>query len=100
MAAAKKADFLSGVIEGFYGKPWSRAERFELFDWLSKWGLNTYLYAPKDDLKHRALWRSLYTEGELAELREVIAECGKRKIRFIFAIGPGLDIRYSEATEI
>ena len=26
--------------------------------------LNTYIYAPKDDLKHRAKWRELYTEDE------------------------------------
>jgi beta-N-acetylglucosaminidase len=49
--------FLSGAIEGFYGQPWTHAERVALFDWLAAWGLNTYLYAPKDDLKHRALWR-------------------------------------------
>ena len=26
--------------------------------------MTTYLYAPKDDLKHRALWRDLYTPEE------------------------------------
>ena len=50
-------EFLLGVIEGFYGQPWSEAERVELFDWMRNWRLNSYLYAPKDDLKHRALWR-------------------------------------------
>jgi hypothetical protein len=48
---------LSGVIEGFYGPPWSEAERLQLFATLQAQGLNTYVYAPKDDLKHRALWR-------------------------------------------
>ena len=43
--------FLSGAIEGFYGQPWTHAERIALFDWLAAWGLNTYLYAPKDDLR-------------------------------------------------
>ena len=27
-------NFISGVIEGFYGQPWSRAERIELFGWM------------------------------------------------------------------
>lgn len=27
-------------------------------------GLNTYLYAPKDDCKHRAMWRDLYSVEE------------------------------------
>ena len=26
--------------------------------------MNTYIYAPKDDIKHRALWRQLYTKEE------------------------------------
>ncbi len=55
MATHDTVNFLAGVIEGFYGQPWTQAERFELFDWMASWGLNTYLYAPKDDLKHRAL---------------------------------------------
>jgi beta-N-acetylglucosaminidase len=33
--------FLSGAIEGFYGQPWTDAERVALFDWLAAWGLNT-----------------------------------------------------------
>jgi protein O-GlcNAcase / histone acetyltransferase len=53
MATRETADFLAGVIEGFYGEPWSLAERFELFEWMADWGLNTYLYALKDDLKQR-----------------------------------------------
>lgn len=32
-----------------------------------KWGLNTYLYAPKDDYKHRMYWRDLYTAEEAGE---------------------------------
>jgi len=28
------------------------------------WGLNTYLYGPKDDLKHRLLWREVYSAEE------------------------------------
>lgn len=31
------------------------------------WGLNTYLYAPKDDYKHRMYWRDLYSEEEASE---------------------------------
>jgi hypothetical protein len=31
---------------------------------LKKMGLNTYMYAPKDDCKHRAFWRDLYSVEE------------------------------------
>ena len=30
-------------------------------------GLNTYMYAPKDDCKHRAHWRDLYSVEEAGE---------------------------------
>lgn len=94
------ANFLAGVIEGFYGPPWSQSERFELFDWMTGWGLNTYLYAPKDDLKHRALWREPYSASELETLGEVIRACRQRNLRFIYALSPGLDIRYSSEAEL
>ena len=29
---ALEQNFLAGVIEGFYGQPWSQSERFQLFD--------------------------------------------------------------------
>ena len=93
-------EFLAGVIEGFYGPPWSQAERFELFDSMASWGLNTYFYAPKDDLKHRALWREPYTAQEAEVLTEICLACAKRNIRFIYGLGPGLDIRYHDASEV
>jgi hypothetical protein len=97
---AVDSNFLAGVIEGFYGQPWSQGERFQLFDWMSDWGLNTYFYAPKDDLKHRALWREIYTEEECEGLRSLIAQCTAKGLRFIYGIAPGLDIKYSEDWEI
>ena len=92
--------FLAGVIEGFYGPPWSHAERFELLDWMAEWELNAYLYAPKDDLKHRALWREPYCASEAVALEEVSRACEQRHIRFIYALSPGLDIRYRDAAEL
>jgi protein O-GlcNAcase/histone acetyltransferase len=100
MATRETADFLAGVIEGFYGQPWTPVERLELFDWMAGWGLDTYLYAPKDDLKHRAVWRELYSAPEAAALGEVIGACKQRGIRFIYALSPGLDIRFGSQTEM
>lgn len=57
-------DFLSGVIEGFYGRPWSCDQRKDLFQQMQEFGFNCYVYAPKDDAKHRAEWRELYSEDE------------------------------------
>ena len=92
--------FLKGVIEGFYGRPWSQSQRLELLERMQQLGLNTYLYCPKDDLKHRALWREPYTADELLGLRELIDACGDRGVDFFYGIAPGLTIRYSNSDEM
>nr|XP_055208762.1 protein O-GlcNAcase isoform X1 [Gorilla gorilla gorilla] len=63
-AAGGARRFLCGVVEGFYGRPWVMEQRKELFRRLQKWELNTYLYAPKDDYKHRMFWREMYSVEE------------------------------------
>ncbi len=93
-------DFLSGVIEGFYGPPWSQAERLQLFGRMRDWGLNTYVYAPKDDLKHRALWRETYTAAEAENLGALIHAAREHGLRFIYALSPGLDLRYGDVFEV
>jgi protein O-GlcNAcase/histone acetyltransferase len=100
MPNSESIAFLAGVIEGFYGQPWNQRERFELFELMALWGLNTYLYAPKDDLKHRAAWREAYPSEELASLQDLIQRCKARGIHFIYALSPGLDIRYRQASEL
>ncbi|KAL3308473.1 Meningioma expressed antigen 5 (Hyaluronidase), partial [Cichlidogyrus casuarinus] len=62
-------------------------------------GLNSYLYAPKDDLKHRNHWRVPYNEEEEASLRELIAASKEHNVLFIFAISPGLDMVFSSAED-
>jgi hypothetical protein len=52
------------VVEGFYGRPWTDAQRHALVRQLGDLGLNAYLYAPKDDLRHRARWRDPYPSDE------------------------------------
>lgn len=94
------SDFTSGVIEGFYGAPWSAAERLELFEWMARWRLNRYMYAPKDDLKHRAIWRESYTGDEADRFRELIDAAAAGGIRFIYALSPGLDIKYDDPAEL
>lgn len=62
--------------------------------------MNSYLYAPKDDEKHRAYWRDQYTLEEAAELTQLIKETHNRGIHFIYAISPGLDITFSSKAEV
>ncbi len=88
--------FISGVLEGFYGRPWTMSQRLELFSWMKSWGMNTYMYGPKDDLKMRAVWRELYSQHELKDLRLLLKECNNKTIDFVYTIAPGLDIRYAD----
>jgi hypothetical protein len=90
----------AGVVEGFYGRPWSADERQTLFAWMQDWGgLTAYLYAPKDDLKHRRQWRTPYTTEECEVLRALIQSAKESGVRFIYAISPGLDIDYGNSAD-
>ena len=82
------ADVVSrGFIEGYYGNPWSTQDRVELMKWGGYYKLNSYFYAPKDDPKHNAKWRELYTQEELETRIKPLAEAGNSsKCRFVFAL--------------
>ncbi len=92
--------FLSGVIEGFYGRAWSQAQRIEMLDWIGQSGMNTFVYGPKDDIKIRARWRETYNAAEAAELQGLVEAAAARGLMFMVAIAPCLDIAYSDASEI
>ncbi|MFM7489859.1 MAG: beta-N-acetylglucosaminidase domain-containing protein, partial [Actinomycetota bacterium] len=44
---------IAGVIEGFYGPPWSHADRLATIDLLAENGGNWYVWAPKAAPRHR-----------------------------------------------
>ncbi|XP_063257416.1 protein O-GlcNAcase-like isoform X2 [Prinia subflava] len=94
---AERPRFLCGVVEGFYGRPWSMDQRKLLFQWLRRRGLNCYMYAPKDELKHRLLWREPYTEHEAARMRSLLEAAHQQGVEFIFAISAGQDMVFSSA---
>ncbi|XP_034020356.1 protein O-GlcNAcase [Thalassophryne amazonica] len=96
----EEKQFLCGVVEGFYGRPWCMDQRKVLFQWMQRWGLNTYLYGPKDDLKHRLLWREVYSPEEEAQLRTLIVEAESRGLRFVYALSPGQDIVFSSSCDV
>ncbi|XP_065057024.1 protein O-GlcNAcase-like [Rhopilema esculentum] len=100
MVVIEERPFLSGVIEGFYGRPWTCKQRNELFTRIRKYGMNTYIYAPKDDMKHRALWRQLYTAEEEGKLATLITAAESAGVTFVYAISPGLDIVFSCAADV
>ncbi|MDF1861916.1 MAG: beta-N-acetylglucosaminidase domain-containing protein [Verrucomicrobiales bacterium] len=68
-----------GVIEGFFGRPWSWEARRAYADFLQRNDYQYYLYAPKADRVLREDWPDRWPEetyGELQGLREVYREAG------------------------
>ena len=91
---------LSGVIEGFYGRPWTEAQRVRMLDWINQADMNMFVYAPKDDIHIRARWREPYAESDLSRLVTLKDEAATRGVGFMVAIAPCLDIAYSDDSEI
>ena len=77
-----------GIIEGFYGKPWTWEERAETVSFLAPHGYRFYLYAPKADPYLRRKWAEPHpdeTAGQLARLAEKCRDVG---VRFGIGLSP------------
>ncbi len=84
-----------GYIEGFYGKTWENEKRVSVMQLMAKYGMNTYFYAPKDDIYHREKWRDAYPETEYESLRMLFNEAKKNYLDFNWCVGPGLSYKYT-----
>ena len=99
MAREKGSPLLAGVIEGFYGRPWSHAERLDLIEFCGRHALRLWVHAPKDDPYHRRLWREPYPEDELERLAELVRAAERHDVDFSYAIAPGLSVCYSSEAD-
>lgn len=89
-----------GIVEGFYGKPWTHDERLDMIRFIAARGMNTFVYAPKDDSLVRRDWREEYSGPELERIAELIIECESNDIDFVYCLSPGLSIRYSSSEDV
>jgi len=90
---------IRGVIEGFYGPPWSHAQRLDMIDFLARHKMNTFLHAPKDDPFIRENWRDPYTGEQLEVLKELIDRSAQNSIMFVPCLSPGLSMEYSSTSD-
>jgi hyaluronoglucosaminidase len=86
---------LRGVVEGYYGRPWTGEARRDVIRFLGAHGLDTFVYAPKNDAFHRERWREPYPPEALADLRATAAAARAAGVRFLWAVSPVLDVCYS-----
>lgn len=89
-----------GVIEGYYGVPYSMEVTEDLFRFMARYKLNMYMYGAKSDPYHTRYWDKAYpdkisqkeeryglmTKDMMSHLANVAHQC---KVNFIWAIHPG-----------
>lgn len=88
-----------GVIEGFYGAPWSNTQRAAQLDFYGRNKMNTYIYSPKDDAYLRAKWREPYPAADLAAIKTLVRDAQRNHVEFTYALSPGLSICYSSPAD-
>jgi hyaluronoglucosaminidase len=94
-SAATSPFAVRGVIEGFYGNPYTHEQRLELVDFIAERGMNTFVYGPKDDPLMRARWRDPYDSEGLRRLAELVDRCNQRQVRLMYCVSPGFSMHYS-----
>jgi hypothetical protein len=90
---------IRGIVEGFYGPPWSHDDRLDMLRFLGQHAMNIYIYGPKDDPYHRKLWREDYPPAEMKRLAELATAARENFVDFTFAISPGLSMIYSSEAD-
>ena len=93
------ASFLGGVVEGFYGPRWSAATTVHMIRFMASRGLNTFVYAPKNDPYQRVDWATPYPASQLGYLKTIVAAAKAAHVRFVYSVSPGLSITYSSAQD-
>lgn len=86
-----------GVVEGFYGTPWSHEARLRQLKFYGENKMNTYIYGPKDDPYHSSPnWRLPYPAKEARQLQELVNVANENEVDFVWAIHPGQDIKWNQ----
>lgn len=90
---------LRGYIEGFYGRPWTQAQRVSVMETMAKYRMNAYFYAPKDDPYLRERWKELYNEDQITKLKNLAEYAACLYMDLWWCISPGLSVRYADAND-
>ena len=77
-----------GIVEGYYGRPWSWRARQETVAHLAGHGYDFYIYAPKADDFLRKRWREDHPQEMAEPLRRLSARCGELGVRFGVGLSP------------
>ena len=77
-----------GVIEGFYGEPWSWGERTGYVNFLKQHGFSFYIYAPKGEVYLRKKWREPMPPAIIEKLTKLSQQCRANGVEFGIGLSP------------
>lgn len=77
-----------GVIEGYFGRPWSHGDRKRVMTRLRDIGYSWFHYAPKADAFLRRRWRESHPSDALGELVQLSRHCRSLGMRFGVGLSP------------
>ncbi|MFI9340057.1 beta-N-acetylglucosaminidase domain-containing protein [Streptomyces sp. NPDC052773] len=89
-----------GTAEGFYGTPWTHAQRLAHLDFMGRTKQNRYLYAPGDDLYRQARWREPYPAERRAEFRELAERARRNHVTLGWAVAPGQAMCFASDADV
>lgn len=79
-----------GVIEGYYGNPWSHEDCIDMCEFFDRVKMNTFIYGPKNDSYHHGDdVFTPYPEAQAANLAELVKEATAHKVDIVWAMHPG-----------
>lgn len=85
MTPSAEKPFRLGIVEGFFGLPWSWQARTDYAGFSRHHGFNTYLYAPKSDRLLRQDWKQPFPQDHLDNLSRLAVDY--RNLGLDFGIG-------------
>jgi hyaluronoglucosaminidase len=77
-----------GIIEGYFGRSWSWADRAEVVSRLAPAGYRFFHYAPKIETKLRRAWQELHDPKEAEAISGFAAHCRANSVRFGVGLTP------------
>ncbi len=80
--------FGTGLVEGFYGRQWSDADRLACLDLLAGNGFRYYLYAPKGDAVLRRRWSERWTADDERRVRAIAGRCERTGLLWGVGLSP------------
>lgn len=100
-----------GIIEGYYGVPYSAEVTKDLFRFMARYKMNTYMYGAKSDPYHSRYWGDPYPTSISAEqerigylnqdmMRDITKVANESKVNFIWAIHPGKAFANAEDPQV